>query len=101
MAKSSKKSQSKAQKLEAFRLTQHVNEILRMGAIQNQAILDSAGEQRPAEESHVINLLEERLTKPIAASSKKASSSKKAKRKPKKAYRPKKQKRRAPKRRRR
>jgi hypothetical protein len=45
-------------KLEALRRAQKIDEILRMGNIQSQAASDSAVEERPADESHIVNLLE-------------------------------------------
>ncbi len=56
MSKKSRQSQSK--KLKALRRMQRFREMLKLGGMQNQAILDSAGESRPTDESHVAELLE-------------------------------------------
>ncbi len=41
-----------------------MNELLKIGGMQSQALLDSAGESRPADETHVVDLLEsERFTR--------------------------------------
>lgn len=55
MAKSSKASIQK--KIERLRKTQEINEIVERGSVEEQALLDSAGESRPADESHVSDLL--------------------------------------------
>lgn len=57
MAKKARQSESK--KLEALRRMQRLREMLKLGGMQSQAILDSAGESRPTDESHVAALLEE------------------------------------------
>jgi hypothetical protein len=45
-------------KLEALRRAQKIDEILLMGNVQSQAGSDSAAEERPAGESHIVDLLE-------------------------------------------
>jgi hypothetical protein len=41
-----------------------MNELLKIGGVQSQALLDSAGESRPSDESHVSELLDrERFTR--------------------------------------
>jgi hypothetical protein len=51
-------------KLEALMRSQKMSEILKIGEIQSQALLDSAGETRPSDESHVVELLDrERFTR--------------------------------------
>ena len=35
-----------------------MNELLKIGGVQTQALLDSAGESRPTDETHVVELLE-------------------------------------------
>src|SRR5208337_5196714 len=47
-------------KLEALRRAQKIDEILLMGNMQSQAASDSAAEERPAGESHIVDLLENR-----------------------------------------
>lgn len=47
-------------KLEALRRAQKIDEILLMGNVQSQAGSDSAAEERPAGESHIVDLLESR-----------------------------------------
>lgn len=51
--------QSASKKLEALRRMQRLREMLKLGGMQSQAILDSAGESRPTDESHVAELLDE------------------------------------------
>ncbi len=57
MPKSSKRAASN-KRLEALLRAQKMNELLKMGGIQSQALLDSAGESRPSDESHVVELLD-------------------------------------------
>ena len=45
-------------KLEALKKMQQTNAIIEEGGIQSQAILTSAGEQRPSEDAHILDLLE-------------------------------------------
>jgi len=47
-------------KLEALKRAQKIDEILLMGNVQSQAASDSAVEERPAGESHIVDLLENR-----------------------------------------
>jgi len=47
-------------KLEALRRAQKIDEILLFGNVQSQAASDSAAEERPAGESHIVDLLENR-----------------------------------------
>lgn len=49
-----------SKKLEALRRAQKIDEILLMGNMQSQAASDSAVEERPAGESHIVDLLENR-----------------------------------------
>jgi hypothetical protein len=44
-------------KLEQFRKTQSINKIVQKGSIEDQALMDSAGEDRPAEEMHALDLI--------------------------------------------
>lgn len=49
---------SKMQKrLEQLRKTQEINAIVERGSVEEQALLDSAGETRPVDEEQVLNLL--------------------------------------------
>ena len=57
MAKDSKRSASN-KRFEALLRAQKINELLKIGGIQSQALLDSAGESRPTDESHVVELLD-------------------------------------------
>jgi hypothetical protein len=52
------KSRDKSKKLEAFLRAQKIDEILMAGNIQSQAASDSAVEERPSGESHIVDLLE-------------------------------------------
>lgn len=62
MTKNSRAERNK--RLEALLRAQRINEILKAGGVQSQALLDSAGETRPTDESHVADLLEnERFTR--------------------------------------
>lgn len=54
-----KAKQSASKKLEALRRMQRLREMLKLGGMQSQAILDSAGESRPTDESHVAELLDD------------------------------------------
>ena len=50
---------SKLQKrLEALKKMQQTNAIVEEGGIQSQALLTGAGEQRPSEDAHILDLLE-------------------------------------------
>lgn len=63
MAKRSDRS-ARNKRLEALIRAQKINELLKIGGVQSQALLDSAGESRPSDESHVIELLDtERYTR--------------------------------------
>ncbi|MGB9732673.1 MAG: hypothetical protein ACP5P2_03205 [Candidatus Micrarchaeia archaeon] len=46
-------------KLEQFKRTQDINKIVERGNIEGQALLESAGEDRPAEASHAYDLISE------------------------------------------
>ena len=52
-----RKKASLSKKLEMLRKTQEITEIVERGNIEEQALADSAGESRPADEDHVIDLL--------------------------------------------
>ena len=56
MAKTSRKS-STSKKLEALARAQKIGELLKLGGIQSQALLDSAGETTSSADSHVVDLL--------------------------------------------
>jgi hypothetical protein len=45
-------------RLEALLRAQRMSELLKIGGMQSQALLDSAGESRPTDESHVVELLD-------------------------------------------
>lgn len=63
MAKNSKRTASN-KRLQALIRAQKMNELLKIGGVQSQALLDSAGESRPSDESHVVELLDaERFTR--------------------------------------
>lgn len=53
-------------RLDALRRAQNIDDILRMGNIQSQAASDSAVEERPADESHIVRLLENTRLAPFA-----------------------------------
>ena len=57
MAKKSARSASN-KRLEALLRAQKMSELLKIGGVQTQALMDSAGESRPTDESHVVELLE-------------------------------------------
>ncbi|MGC8699490.1 MAG: hypothetical protein ACP5RK_00585 [Candidatus Micrarchaeia archaeon] len=44
-------------KLEMFKRTQDINSIVEKGSIEGQALLESAGEDRPAEAEHAFDLI--------------------------------------------
>jgi len=44
-------------RLEQFKKTQDINKILKEGNIESQALIESAGEDRPAEASHAYDLI--------------------------------------------
>ncbi len=44
-------------KIEQLRKTREIDDIVERGRVEEQALLDSAGETRPADESHIIDLL--------------------------------------------
>lgn len=68
MAKRSSRSAS-SKRLEALIRAQKMSELLKIGGMQSQALLDSAGESRPSDESHVGELLDsERYTRAELAS---------------------------------
>jgi len=46
-------------KLEQFKKTQDINKILEKGNIESQALMESAGEDRPAEAGHAYDLINE------------------------------------------
>ena len=56
MAKTSRKS-AISKKLEALARSQKISELLKLGGIQSQALLDSAGESTSTADSHVADLL--------------------------------------------
>lgn len=56
-SRGSRKSRS-SKNLEALKRAQKIEDILNMGVVQSQALSDSAGERAPADESHVVSLLE-------------------------------------------
>ena len=63
MAKNSRRTASN-KRLQALIRAQKMNELLKIGGVQSQALLDSAGESRPSDESHISELLErERFTR--------------------------------------
>jgi len=47
-----------AKKLEQFRKTQEINALVAKGAIEEDAIQDSASDAKPAEESHAYDIIE-------------------------------------------
>ncbi|MDE1854910.1 MAG: hypothetical protein KGH57_01135 [Candidatus Micrarchaeota archaeon] len=57
MAKRPARSSSN-KRLDALLRAQRMNELLKIGGVQTQALLDSAGESRPTDETHVVELLE-------------------------------------------
>ncbi|MGC9037245.1 MAG: hypothetical protein ACP5GD_01410 [Candidatus Micrarchaeia archaeon] len=67
-------------KLEALRKLQQTRDILQEGGIQNVALQTSADDQRPTEDSHVLDLLErskiKRTSLEIGSASKKQQHSK-------------------------
>jgi len=46
-------------RLEQFKKTQDINKIVEKGNIESQALIESAGEDRPAEASHAYDLINE------------------------------------------
>ena len=46
-------------RLEQFKKTQDINKIVEKGNIESQALMESAGEDRPAEASHAYDLINE------------------------------------------
>ncbi len=70
-------------KLEALRKLQQTRDILQEGGIQNVALQTSADDQRPTEDSHVLDLLErskiKRTSLEVGAASKKQQRSKQPK----------------------
>lgn len=63
MAKSSRRASSN-KRLQSLIRSQRMNELMKIGGVQSQALLDSAGESRPSDESHVVELLDtERFTR--------------------------------------
>ncbi len=66
-------------KLEMFKKTQDINSIVEKGSIEGQALLESAGEDRPAEAEHAFDLITKNEILPTEKrerNEKKASSSK-------------------------
>jgi len=57
MVKSSKKKGGN-KRLKALLQAQRITELIKIGGIQGQALLDGAGENRPNDETHVVELLE-------------------------------------------
>jgi hypothetical protein len=53
----SKKKSITRKKLELLKRTQEITAIVERGQIEEQALLDSAGESRPVDEDHVADLL--------------------------------------------
>jgi hypothetical protein len=51
------KKSGNSKKMEALARAQKIGELLKLGGIQSQALLDSAGETRATDESHVADLL--------------------------------------------
>jgi hypothetical protein len=83
MAKDSKRTASN-KRLQALVRAQKMNELLKIGGVQSQALLDSAGESRPSDESHVVELLDaERFTKSEIGNSKSRAKRSKARARPK------------------
>lgn len=83
-------------KIERLRKTLEINEIVERGRIEDQALLDSAGESRPADELHATDLLTRAQLQSVSASearsmpqrmSRKKSQSRRSKPKAKKAKR--------------
>jgi hypothetical protein len=74
-------------KLEALRRAQKIDEILLMGNMQSQAAADSAAEERPAGESHIVDLLESRKMSGKNVFQRQEPS-RRARKRPKKARRP-------------
>jgi hypothetical protein len=74
-------------KLEMFKRTQDINSIVEKGSIEGQALLESAGEDRPAEAEHAFDLItkNEMLPAEKREGKEKKVASAKNKRKPKKA----------------
>ncbi|MGC8710404.1 MAG: hypothetical protein ACP5RF_02240 [Candidatus Micrarchaeia archaeon] len=44
-------------RIEQFKRTQSINKIVQKGTIEDQALMDSAGDDRPAEEMHALELI--------------------------------------------
>lgn len=57
MSKASRRNASN-KRLQALIRAQKMNELMQIGGVQSQALLDSAGESRPSDESHVVELLD-------------------------------------------
>ncbi len=70
-----KKSSEKARRLEALDRAQQINQMLEISTIESEALMSGGGDSRPVNESHVLDLLEEKR----AAAGMGQSSSKKAK----------------------
>ncbi|VVB77052.1 Uncharacterised protein [uncultured archaeon] len=65
-------------KLEALRRAQKIDEILMIGNVQSQAASDSAAEDQPTGQDHIIDLLEKkRMASKSASALEKATSAKK------------------------
>jgi hypothetical protein len=89
MAKGGKS--NKAKRLEALERSQKITQMLESGTIESEALMGSAGESRPTNESHVLDLLEnnraERTLESMSSSkrsSKKRAVPKKSSKKPSK-----------------
>lgn len=66
--------------LEALLKAQQITDLLKAGNVEGQAILDSAGEQRPSDESHVTDLLDKKRSRKDAFDIFEKKSSKKSRR---------------------
>jgi hypothetical protein len=60
MASKSKKSATN-KKLEALMRAQKINELLKIGDVQSQALLDSGEETSPKDESHIAEVLDSEI----------------------------------------
>jgi len=73
-------------RLEQFKRTQDINKIVEKGNIESQALLESAGEDRPVEASHAYDLISENdlvLRKEVGKETKKKKAIGRVKRKTK------------------
>jgi hypothetical protein len=55
-----KKSSEKARRLEALDRAQQINQMLETSTIESEALMSAAGDSRPVNESHVLDLLEQK-----------------------------------------